>query len=172
MQCMTKYHICYGFWYILENSRKWAQKSYFWGFFQRFLGHTLPPPLCHSQIICQMEGLMKIHNPSKFHLDSIFGSQVIKFKCFRGNGAAMKNWAIFGGFWTLTRPKTFNFAETCTRASSWGEKSCGKISLRNSNFYWNYTLAKFKSIFCFCPTLGPIYPMKEAEIGKTKISAR
>ena len=29
-------------------------------------------------------------------------------------------------------------------------------------------LTKFKSFFSFCPTLGPIYPMKEGEIEKNK----
>ena len=40
----------------------------------------------------------------------------------------------------------------------------------NSNFYGNCTLPQFDFFFSFCPTLGPIYPIKEAEIEKTKHS--
>ena len=40
--------------------------------------------------------------------------------------------------------------------------------LPNSNFQRNWTLSKFNFFFSFGPTLGPIYPMKEAEIEKNK----
>ena len=80
------------------------------------------------------------------------------------------NWAIFEGggkgVWALTHPKFFNFAGTCTRGRCYGEEHCVKIALRNSSFSRNYTLPKFISFFSFGPTLGPIYPMKEAEIEK------
>ena len=70
------------------------------------------------------------------------------------------------GVWALTHPKFFDFAGTCTRSRCYGEEHCVKIALRNSTFSRNYTLPKFISFFSFGPTLGPIYPMKEAEIEK------
>ena len=82
MQCNAKYHICYGFWYSPENTQKWGQKTYLFGFFQRFFGHTLPLPKGDAQIFCKMKGLMKIHNRATFHLHSICGSQVINFQNF------------------------------------------------------------------------------------------
>ena len=42
-----------------------------------------------------------------------------------------------------------------------------KVSAK-SNFQGNCTLSKFKFFFSFCPTLGPIYPMKEVEIKKNR----
>ena len=70
--------------------------------------------------------------------------------------------------WALTHTKFFNFAGTCTRDRCYGEEHCVQIPLRNSTFPRNYTLPKFISFFSFGPTLGPIYPMKEAEIEKNK----
>ena len=88
MQSKAKHHICYGFLYILENSRQWTQKSYFWGLIWWFLSHTLQPHWCHTQIFCQMKGLMMIHNRANFHLYKICGS-----------------WAIFGVFGGPSSPK-------------------------------------------------------------------
>ena len=36
MQCKVKYHICYRFWFIIENSSNWTKKPYFWCFFRGF----------------------------------------------------------------------------------------------------------------------------------------
>ena len=105
MQCMAKYHICYGFWYISKNTKKWSQKTYFLGFFQRFFGHTLPRPKSDTQIFCQMKGLMKIHNRAKFHLRSICGSQVINFQKFSWQWSSHEL-GHFGGFLGPNSPKS------------------------------------------------------------------
>ena len=41
-----------------------------------------PCPKRGTQIFCQKKGLMEIHNCAKFHLHSLYGSQVIQFKSF------------------------------------------------------------------------------------------
>ena len=42
------------------------------------------PPMGEAPILCQMKGLMEIHNPGKFHDYSIFGCQVMNLQIFSG----------------------------------------------------------------------------------------
>ena len=105
MQYKASYHICYGIWFIIENSKNWTQKTHFLGFFQRFSGHAPWPPLWYAQIFCQIKGLLKIHNRTKFQLDSICGSQVTNFQKFSWR------WSIhelghFRGFLGPNSPKS------------------------------------------------------------------
>ena len=79
------------------------------------------------------------------------------------------NWAIFGGFWALTPPKYYAILLKLAPQVVLKERNrVFQNILANSNFQRNWTLSKFNFFFSFCPTLGPIYPMKEAEIEKTK----
>ena len=77
MQCKASYHVCYRFWFIIENSGKWTEKTYFGGFFKRFLGHAQPCPKGKTQIFFQMKGFKKTHNRATFDLNTICGCQVI-----------------------------------------------------------------------------------------------
>ena len=118
-------------------------KNLFLGdFFRGFLVRPF-----HAQIFCQMKGLMKINNRDKFHLHSICGS-----------------WAILGGFWGPNSPKYSLILVKVAPEAVFGEN---KRVLENSTFYGNCTSPKFNLFLRFCPTLGPIYPMKEAKIEKS-----
>ena len=82
MQCKAKYYIWYGFWYVVENSKKWSQRTNFLGFFQKFFSLALRRPMGDAQIFCQMKGIMKIHNRAKFHLYTSCDSQVKNLQKF------------------------------------------------------------------------------------------
>ena len=94
---------------------------------------------------------MRINNRDKFHLHSICGS-----------------WAIlghFGVFWGPNSPKYSLILVKVAPEAVFGEN---KRVLENSTFQGNCTSPKFNLFLRFCPTLGPIYPMKEAKIEKSK----
>ena len=102
MQCMAKYHICYGFWYSFGNSKNGAKKNHFLAFFHRFSGHAPWTPLCHAQIFCQMKVLLVINNRGKFHRYSICGCQVRRFQSFscqkKGEFLATFGWFLGHNF--------------------------------------------------------------------------
>ena len=80
MQSRAMCYICYRFWCIIKNLKKWTQKNNIWGFFQSFFGHPLSIPMCNTQIFCKIKVIMKICNRGMFHVHSICGSQVISFQ--------------------------------------------------------------------------------------------
>ena len=77
MQTIILHHIYYGFQNTIENSKKISPKTAFLGVFRRFLSYIMPRPKDDPKIFSQMKIVMEIHNPGKFHLYTICGSQVI-----------------------------------------------------------------------------------------------
>ena len=75
--CIEIYYTCYIFDKILKIPRNYAKTRIFWLLFRGFLR-----PVDHAPIFFQMKVLMVIHNPGKFHHDSICGSKVINFQMF------------------------------------------------------------------------------------------
>ena len=95
---------------------------------------------------------MKIHNRAKFHCHSICDSQVINFRFLGPNSPKYDPILLKLAPQVVLKERNRVFQKV----------------LPNSNFQRNWTLSKFNFFFSFGPTLGPIYPMKEAEIEKNK----
>ena len=104
MQCNVLHQIFDSFCFIEENWSKLAKNPSFWVIFRGFL---LTPSYAHRftpQFLCQIKGLMEIHNRGKFHLCRICGSQVIKFQIVSWR-CSIHEMAHFGGFLSPFSPK-------------------------------------------------------------------
>ena len=77
---MVMYEACDGFNFIFWKHRKLSQKNDFLTHFERFLVYAFLRPMNYAPIFEEMKGLMKIHNPGKFHLYNVSGCQVINFQ--------------------------------------------------------------------------------------------
>ena len=135
MQIVILHSIYYGFWYGPEISKEISPKTHFWGFFTRFLGHTLPHPKDSAQISCQMKGVMKIHNPGKFHIHGICGCQLIYLQSFsyqQKGGFLVCFWVLFGTLWPQIKSdlhKTFTSGAVQRKVSH---------KLRVLIYYWKF----------------------------------
>ena len=172
MQGKAKYHICYGFWYIIENSKKWTQETDFLGFFQRFFGHALPLHMGDAQIVCQIKVLMKIHNRVKFHLHSIYSSQVINFQKFSW-GWIIHELGHFGVFLTPNSPKYGVILLKLAQVVVFKDRNrVLKKVLENSTSQGNCTLGKFKFFSVFAQLWGPFTPWRRPKSKKLNIFLR
>ena len=150
---------------IPKNS---AKNLNFWLIFGSFWitpSHTL---LVTPQFLCQMRGLMEVHNHGKFHLYSISGCEVKKFEMF------LWRWSIheMTDFWAFLGPNSPKCGPTLLKFEPqlflMESNTLIQELFKNSNFYRNRTFPKFALFFRFCPTLRPFFSMKEAEIEKSK----
>ena len=107
------HHIYYGFLNSHENFKKLTQKHHFVIGFQKFLDHAIFRPMGDVPIFGQMELLMEIHNPGKFHWYSICGCQVIYFQSFSYQ-QKVGFLAAFGWFFVDYNPKS---RPICTKIS-------------------------------------------------------
>ena len=154
MQCKSKYHIIYNFWYSPENSKKEAKKLFFWLFFQRFFDHALLVPKGRALIFSQMKDCIVIHNPGKFHQHRICGSKVINFQMFSWQCSSH-----FGPFLALSWPFLaqiwLEFVENWTR--DWIKtmcEQCFKIKCLRTNG----TYPKFSVLVHFWAQFTPGKP--------------
>ena len=109
-----------------------------------------------SQFLCQMKGLMKIHNRGKFHLYSICSSQVIKFQMFSWQWSIHKM-GNFGGFLGPPPQIRPDFAEIWTRGRISWDKDIMWTMFQNFVFKGKRDIPK---VYSFGPFLSPIYPRK------------
>ena len=134
---------------------KWSQKTVFLAFFQRFSDHVLLLPTNDAHTLCQMEGLMEIHNHGKFHLYIISGCPIINFQMFSWR-CSIHELVHFGGFWGPNSPKygpillklapEVAFKETQTLCQEFW---------KNSNFCRNGRHPKFLRLVPLWPPFSP-----------------
>ena len=117
---------------IPKNS---AKNLNFWLIFGSFWitpSHTL---LVTPQFLCQMRGLMEVHNHGKFHLYSISGCEVKKFEMFSWRWS-IHEMAHFGGFLGPNSPKYGSISlKFLPEVVPKDTKTVFEESLKNRHFY-------------------------------------
>ena len=77
----------------------------FGGIFFGFFDHAQSPPVVDAPILCEMKGLMEIHNRGKFHEYSFCGCQVINVQMF-SDQQKIPFLGAFGWFFGHNSPKS------------------------------------------------------------------